>query len=302
MKQKRWTLVLLAALLTALAAAAGAETLDEYFTCRFSWSPAVYTGPGGTYFRAGNGKAQYGSPGQARVYGTENGWLLIGYQTGGGQYRLGYIDGEKALERMYGAPEGAAVRDLTFAYEETALISDCTLTDDPVLSKSGIDSLKAGDRCWYLAQMSDRWAYVEVRTGSAWKRGFVPLDAVDVPREPPLRTVQPTAVPTALPWEYSYPTDTPYPADETPAPFAGVWAVASQRLATRAGPSAAYPETGTYFLQNQMVLVLARHYDESTYVWWVKCRIEYQGTSREVWTGVKRFYSQEWLLDQLPDE
>ena len=89
MKQKRWTLVLLAALLTALAAAAGAETLDEYFTCRFSWSPAVYTGPGGTYFRAGNGKAQYGSPGQARVYGTENGWLLIGYQTGGGQYRRG---------------------------------------------------------------------------------------------------------------------------------------------------------------------------------------------------------------------
>ena len=94
MKRKR-SLILLALILFSLPAAG--ETLDEYFTCRFSRSPAVYTGPADTYFRAGSGKAQYGSPGKARVYGEENGWLLIGYQTSSGQYRLGYIDAALSL-------------------------------------------------------------------------------------------------------------------------------------------------------------------------------------------------------------
>ena len=49
--------------------AASAENLDSYFKAKFNKSPAFYTGPGTEYLRAGNGKAQYGAPGEARVYG-----------------------------------------------------------------------------------------------------------------------------------------------------------------------------------------------------------------------------------------
>ena len=67
---RRCLLILpLLAFLAASLSAVG-ETLDEYATCRFTWSPAVYTGPSDTYYRAG--RAQYGSPGKARVYGEEN--------------------------------------------------------------------------------------------------------------------------------------------------------------------------------------------------------------------------------------
>ena len=128
---------LLAVLMIALPAAG--ETLDAYFTCRFSRSPAVYTGPSDTYFRAG--RAQYGSPGQARVYGEENGWLLIGYQTSSGRYRLGYIDASAALDKMVDAPADAVLRSLSFDYTPVWLTRDCGLTDDPVISRAPIDSL-----------------------------------------------------------------------------------------------------------------------------------------------------------------
>ena len=311
---KKSLLRILALALTLLSLSAQAETLDEYFTCRFSWSPAVYTGPSDTYFRAGSRKAQYGSPGKARVYGQENGWWLIGYQTGSGQYRLGYIDGARAEARAYDSSYGAVVRDLTFDYEPVETARACELTDDPVISRAPIDSLPAGQECFFLATLDNSWAYIELRTGAEWKRGFVPLDALTIswryetpaPTQPPVVTAPPIPTyapwppasyappqPTAAPWNYVYPS----------AGFSGVWAVASQRLATRAGPSPLYSDTGTYFLQNQMVLVLAKHFDETNGVWWVKCRIEASdGTARALWTGVKRFFNQDWLLAQLPVE
>ncbi len=321
MKRKHF-LILPALVLLTLALSAAGETLNEYFTCRFSLSPAVYTGPSGTYYRAGSGKAQYGSPGKARVYGEENGWLLIGYQTSSGSYRLGYIDASIALDRMYEEPADAFPRPLTFDYAPVWLARDCELTDDPVISRTPIDSLKAGQYCVYLASLEPSWAYIELRTGSEWKRGFIPMNAVDgweallpqeqeqqesepypilppepsepyFPEEPEPQIPWVTPQPTSAPWNYVYPS----------AGFAGVWAIANQRLATRGGPSSLYPETGTYYLQAKPVLVLAKHYDEDTGFWWVKCRIEGEdGTARALWTSVRRFFNQDWLLEQLPVE
>ena len=324
MKRKR-SLILLALILFSLPAAG--ETLDEYFTCRFSRSPAVYTGPADTYFRAGSGKAQYGSPGKARVYGEENGWLLIGYQTSSGQYRLGYIDAALSLDKMYEAPEDVFLRPLAFDYAPVWLTRDCELTDDPVISGAPIDSLKTGQECVFLASMNRKWAYIELQTGSEWKRGFVPLNAIGgweteqpqepawekdplwlpdgpvsleeiiiqeetvIPEETPLPL--PTLQPTAILWSGSAPYDV----------FSGVWAIANQRLTTRSGPSALYPSSGTYYLQAKPVLVLAKHYDQDTASWWVKCRVEADdGTALTAWTSVRRFYNQDWLLGQLPEE
>ena len=353
MRDRRMVRILLAAgFLTLLfSGAALGETLDEYFTCRFSWSPAVYTGPAGSYYRA-DGKAQYGSPGKARVYGEDNGWLLIGYETGSGHYRLGYIDGEKALERMYDAPEGAQVRRLCFDSETVFLTRDCGLTDDPIISKAPIDSLSSGDEAVFLATMGTSWGYIEIRKGAQWKRGFVPLDALsnawqfaepapssDTGEEPEAdgtwedaweepwtggtwddaREEPWTGDTWDDAWEEPWTGDTwDENTDEAPAesaapepaaagtptapPFSGIWAVASQKLVTRSGPSAGYPETGIYFLQQQMVQIVARHYDGAEGVWWVKCRIEQGGEVRFLWTGVKRFYNPEWLLSLLPDE
>ena len=302
MKRKRF-LVLPALVLLALSAAAAGETLDEYVTCRFSVSPAVYTGPSDTYYRSGSGKAQYGAPGKARVYGEENGWFLIGYQTSSGQYRLGYIDASRVRDKMTEKSGDGQVRQLLFDYEPVSLTRACELTDDPVITRAPIDSLPAGQECFFLAELDRRWAYVELRTGREWKRGFVPLNAVggvsyglpeaaEIPwsfEEIPAGTPQPAAEP----WNYAAPADD----------FSGVWAIANQRLVTRGGPSVLYEETGTYYLQACPVLVLARHYDADSGVWWVKCRIDTEeGVSRGLWTAVKRFYNQEWLLDRLPEE
>lgn len=301
-------------ILLAVSLPAAGETLDEYITCRFSVSPAVYTGPSDTYYRAGSGKAQYGSPGKARVYGEENGWLLIGYQTSSGQYRLGYIDAVPVRDRM--TDVSGEIRELFFEYRPVTLTRACELTDDPVITRSPIDSLPAGQDCIYLAQLNGKWAYIELRTGAEWKRGFVPLDAVSgvdpAPAEPyfPAETENPwdwdsgafswedvlpvpTPQPTAAPWNYMPPS----------ASFSGVWAIANQRLVTRSGPSVLYAETGTYYLQARPVLVLAKHLDADSGVWWVKCRVEPDGSpALFVWTGVKRFYNQDWLLAQLPIE
>ena len=307
MKKRCAALCLLVLLMLPLSCPA--ETLDSFFTCRFSYSPAVYSGPSTTYFRAASGKAQYGSPGKARVYGEENGWLLIGYQTGSGQYRLGYIDGARAKDRLYEASYGAVFKALAFDYREVWLARNCELTDDPIISASPMDSLRAGDPCWFLATLENKWAYVEVRRGASWKRGFVPLDALagldispdPAPVQPP--ALEPVQLPTAAPIATPQPTAEPWNYVDPAVGFSGVWGIANQRLATRSGPSVHDEETGIYYLQNKPVLVLARHYDPATGGWWVKCRIEREdGTVANLWTAVQRFYNQEWLLSELPDE
>lgn len=81
-----------------------------------------------------------------------------------------------------------------------------------------------------------------------------------------------------------------------------VWARAKQKLATRALPTTRSEDTGTYFLAEQQVLVLAKHWDSVNGIWWVKCAIETNKGTRHLWTGAKRFYPETLPLEKLPEE
>ena len=272
------TALLTIALLTGLFGLyAVAESLDQYFLARFSASPAVYTGPSEGYYRVG--KAQYGKGGQARIFGREGNWILIGYETSRGNYRIGYIPYSNA-SKMTTSGSGY-IRTLYFENRSVQVRYTCELTDDPVICHERFYTVNGGTSVTYLASY-EKWAYVELyMTNENRKaRGFIPMDAVysDIGKE----TVH-----------------VPYP---NPSNSEGVWAVASQKLATRSGPSTQYTDTGTYFLANQSVLVLSKHYDSRNGIWWVKYRIEDGRNYRYLWTGVKRFYDQDWLLSQLPVE
>ena len=157
MRKRMISLVLLVIGLCLVAAAAQAATLDNYFTCKFSYSPAVYSGPGTSYYRANNSKAQYGGGGVARVYGQENGWILIGYQLGSGDYRIGYIEG-KAVNKMHSYSGSGNIPHLSFEYRSVTLSSSCSLTDDPVINTKTVFSLAAGTICTYLASLNGKWA------------------------------------------------------------------------------------------------------------------------------------------------
>ena len=91
MKRRILCLCLLLALCFSFVPEARAlATLDYYFNANFGRSYDVFSGPGRHYYRANMGKAMYGG-GAARVYGMEGDWIMMGYQTSGGDYRIGYV-------------------------------------------------------------------------------------------------------------------------------------------------------------------------------------------------------------------
>ena len=291
MKKLAVITLILALVSTLFVIAASAENLDYHFTATFNKSPKFYTGPGTNYLRAGNGKAQYGGGGQARVYGYEGNWLLLGYQTGSGAYRIGYFE-DTYLANMK-APEGYNLRRLRFEYRNAWINTECDITDDPIIKHDPFGQLEAGHPCIYLASYDDSWAYIEVtlNTDNRKARGFVPLKDVS------FASPAPTAVP------YVFPTEAPIPAAGDSGFYGyGTWATVSAQMATYSGPGAYYTSTGIYYMQNQAIYCLAKHYDYTAGSWWVLCRI-YDGSGAQyVWTQSSCFYNQEWLLGLLPQE
>ena len=79
--------------------------IDTYQTMRLEGSQPVYSGPGTHYYRD-NATV---SGGRSRVYGSENGWVLMGYGLSDGRYRIGWVD-------VSALPAGTVVPELTFAY------------------------------------------------------------------------------------------------------------------------------------------------------------------------------------------
>lgn len=147
-------------------------TFQEY-SLAGNWP--VYSGPGDYYYRANNGKALMGG-GTCRIYGEENGWLLIGYSLSNGNYRIGYISA-KALPE-----EGLHIPYLDLKYTTRRLASDADLTDDTLRFQPTVASLKAGSYVLFLgyAQDSDMtWAYVEVLADNMIMRGFIPASALE---------------------------------------------------------------------------------------------------------------------------
>ena len=151
MMKKLSVLLLLIVLFVALCAAvASAEIFNSYFKASFNTSPKFYTGPGTNYLRAGNGKAQYGGGGEARVYGYEGSWLLLGYETGAGNYRIGYFE-KKYLSNMTVKSGDYNLRKMNFEYRSATITAKCDITDDPILKYTPFGKLSKGTGCTYLA-------------------------------------------------------------------------------------------------------------------------------------------------------
>ena len=287
---KKISAIILLVVLTLLSTTiSSAENFDYYFSARFNKSPRFYTGPGSNYLRAGNGKAQYGGGGQARVYGYEGNWLLLGYETGAGVYRIGYF--EYSYINNMTASGSYNLRKMNFEYRNAWINAQCQITDDPVIKYEPFGTLASGQNCKYLANYGSSWAYIEVTVNGKKARGFVPRQYVSF-----------TNHPTVAPFTFA-PVITPDPyAGSTGFYTSGVWATASSQLRTYSGPGTRYTSTGTYYLQNQAVYCLAKHYDSSSRAWWVLCRI-YDGSGAQyVWANSGSFYNADWLLNRLIQE
>lgn len=166
------SLVLVTLLTISLGTAYAAGELT-HFTARISASPALYSGPGKEYYRANNGKAQYGRGGVARIYGlAPNGWMMIGYELGTGDYRIGYV-APKNAELLYDVKGGdSGIPQLSLANTAASITRDCDLTDDPIIHTNPIATLGKGTSVTYLATLGN-WAYIEVDCSIGLTRAFV---------------------------------------------------------------------------------------------------------------------------------
>ncbi len=289
--KKITALLLLLALFASMAAVASAENLDYYFVATFNTSPKFYTGPGTNYLRANNGKAQYGGGGAARVYGYEGRWLMLGYETKDGLYRIGYFQ-DTYLQNM-SSSSGQKPRKLNFEYRSAWLNRKVDITDDPVIMNVPFATLASGTACSYLASYDDRWAYIEVTVPKENRkaRGFVPMEAVSFG----------THTVTAVPYTFTTPVPQTGTPDYSTGFFGnGTWATASTPLSTYSGPGAYYTFTGTFYVQNQPIYCLSKHYDGSG--WWILCRISDGSGAQYVWANAGCFFNSDWLLNRLPQE
>ena len=274
--KKLSVLLLLIVLFGALYVSASAEDFSSYFTATFNKSPKFYTGPGTNYLRAGNGKAQYGGGGHARVYGYEGNWLLLGYETASGNYRIGYFE-TKYTANMTVKSGYYNLRPMYFEYRSATITSACDITDDPIMKHASFGRLNSGAGCTYLASYDSSWAYIEANVGGKKARGFVPSWCVSYGS-------------SSNPG-YSYPSYPSYPSNPTYPNTSGVTARLLMRLSTRSGPSTRYDEPGTFFnssWQSQTVRVLGKSWDSRNDIWWVLVDFSSGGTRYRAWTGLKR--------------
>lgn len=142
--------------------------LPNYQEFSYSGEPiAVYSGPGTHYYRANNGKATLGG-GKVKVWGTEGDWALIGYGLSNNLYRIGYIP--KSV-----LPEGLVVPELQFAFSSASVVSNASMTDDPIINPTWIMEIPVGNSVTFLAHETfvNHWAYIETTFNGQPIRGFV---------------------------------------------------------------------------------------------------------------------------------
>lgn len=131
----------------------------------------VYTGPGETYARGGNGKGSVSTNDWIEVYGKKDGWVLIQYDLSADHYRFGWIE-ESAL------PKGADVPELHFkeARNEQSVLYTAeyaVLTDDPLVSRTPLAKLPPEHKLSYLARLDEKWVYVQVEVDGRTMCGFM---------------------------------------------------------------------------------------------------------------------------------
>ena len=149
------------------------QELPKYTTVKFQSNYDVYQGPGTNYYRSSNGKASYGARGAARVYGTDGEWLLIGYESGKGGYRIGYIHNYKFPKNV----NASAIPVLSYAMLTATVNQNAPVTDDPVINgnNSAIEKLKKGTQVTFLAWVDSKhnWALIEYTSTKGTVRAFI---------------------------------------------------------------------------------------------------------------------------------
>ncbi|MFH1513533.1 MAG: YARHG domain-containing protein [Bacillota bacterium] len=133
----------------------------------------VYSGPGTNYVRGANGKASVSTNGSVYVFGWENGWLMILYRLNNGGGRIGYVNGSQLIDSVQTA-------NLSFSYQPTEVLRNCSITDDPMVSAAPLATLPSGTNVTFLCWMQNNtgWAYVEANTADGLMRGCIPADSI----------------------------------------------------------------------------------------------------------------------------
>lgn len=131
----------------------------------------VYTGPGTNYIRGGY-HASCNTSEEIKVCGWDGEWLLVMYNVdiNGSGKRVGYVN-RSSLQQDVILP------GLEFDYVDGKIVSRCSITDDPLISKRQLAILAVGDSVTCLATYG-KWIYVDVQTAAGGIRGFIQEDAV----------------------------------------------------------------------------------------------------------------------------
>ena len=164
--------VLCAALLIAgWTAQANDLNLKDYTVFTFGERQLVYQGPGDTYYRDGN--AACGISNKARLYGTLDGILMVGYGYSTDKFRVGWVvppTPEKDKRTMVSV--SPTVGELRFDMVLRTTVDICAATYDPVKVSMRSIEVKKGAivnvLCWY-----DKWAYCEFKIDKKLSWAFI---------------------------------------------------------------------------------------------------------------------------------
>lgn len=139
------------------------EITDTWQGVKDSSKLAVYSAPDASSYRSAEGKASVSLGGEIRIYGTAEGWTLIGYEVSPRTSRIGYVQKELGEE------------PLAFVSVPLTAAADTFLTDDPFVSQYAQTDIPKGAALTGLAQCGEYYAYVEYQADETLYRGFVPM-------------------------------------------------------------------------------------------------------------------------------
>lgn len=134
----------------------------------------VFAAPGRDSYRAANGKAVMSTNDWVQIFGEEDGWVLVQYDISRDQMRFGYVDASVL-------PKDTEVQTLHwYDLPEQTVKVNISVTDDPLVSRSIIAYLNAGDTVKVLSEFGS-WYYIEMTNAQGeLLRGFIPQTVIDL--------------------------------------------------------------------------------------------------------------------------